>query len=159
MTVGKFMCGIAAVIYYSTDNTFLLLKRAASKDAGANEWESVTGRVDQGESFEQALHREVYEELHTTATIEFLIGTTHFYRGAVSPENELLGVRYFCSINDPSSIVISDEHSEYRWLTLQQVQELLPEAHWLRQTIQQAEAMRSLLPDELLYLYHEIFAQ
>jgi 8-oxo-dGTP diphosphatase len=158
MTIGKFMGGIAAIIYDSANNTYLLLKRAATKAAGANEWESVTGRVDQGESFEQALHREVYEELHTTVTIEFLIGTSHFYRGAATPENELLGVRYLCTIHDVSSIAISDEHSEYRWGSLQQVKELLSEEHWLRQSIQQADAILSLLPDELQSMYQQIYS-
>ena len=33
------------------------MKRGAARDFGAESWECVTGRVNQGESIEQALHR------------------------------------------------------------------------------------------------------
>lgn len=158
MAVGKFIGGIAAVIRYAPDNTYLLLKRAATKDSGAGEWESVTGRVDQGEGFEQALHREVYEELQARVTIEFILGTSHFYRGTAVPENELLGVRYLCSISDPSAIVISDEHSEYRWLTAPQIFALLPTDHWLVKSVRYAEVLLTHLPDEVRSLYREMYA-
>jgi 8-oxo-dGTP diphosphatase len=153
MSIGRFQCGIAALIYHPASKTYLLLQRAAHRDFGGAEWECVTGRVDQGESYEQALHREVREELGVMVTLEFIIGTTHFYRGAPLPENELLGVKYACLLEDQTAIQVSDEHSEVRWLTAEEVYALLPSQHWLHQTIRRAELMRRSLPPELLDVF------
>lgn len=154
MAVGRFLGGIAAIIYHPETKTYLLLQRAATRDAGQGEWECVTGRVDQGESFERALYREVHEELGVTVSIDFIVGTSHFYRGEHTPENELLGVKYACTIADREAIRVSDEHQAYQWLTANEVYELLPAEHWLYQAIRRAELLRQVLPDELIELFH-----
>ena len=153
MSVGRFQCGVAAIIYHAETRTYLLLRRATHRDFGGGDWEGVTGRVNQGENFEAALHREVAEELGVRVQIEFIIGTSHFYRGDERPENELLAVKYACLIEERDQIVMSAEHSEHRWLTAEQVYALLPPSHWLHQTIRRAEYTRPLLPAELIDLH------
>lgn len=148
-TVGRFICGVAALIYNPTNERYLLLRRAADKDAGAGEWECVTGRVDQGESFEAAVHREVREEIGATVRIEFIIGTTHFYRGEAKPENELLGVKYFCTITDMESVQMSLEHSEMRWLTANEIYAMLPSDHWLVETVRLGDYLWKALSGEV----------
>ncbi len=150
MSVGRFLCGIAALVYHPATRTYLLLRRAADRDAGGGEWECVTGRVDQGEGFEEALHREVREELGVAVAPDFIVGTSHFYRGASVPENELLGVTYACMLDDPGAIRVSAEHSEHRWLTADEVFDLLPPDHWLHRTIRRAELARTALPATLM---------
>lgn len=153
MSTGRFQCGVAAIIYHPSTKTYLLLRRADARDFGGGEWESVTGRVDQGESFEAALHREVWEELQAQIQLDFILGTSHFYRGDPVPENELLAVKYACTIAEREAIQVSAEHSEYRWLTAEEIYAFLPAAHWLYQSIQRAEQTRRLLPAELLELH------
>jgi 8-oxo-dGTP diphosphatase len=154
MAIGRFVGGIAAVIYHPPTQTYLVLRRSARRDAGGGEWECVTGRVDQGESFEAAVKREVREELGVEITLDFIIGTSHFYRGAALPENELLAVRYACTVANRDSVIISDEHDAHHWMTVDEVYAFLPSDHWLIKTIQRTEVMRRLLPPELLTLYH-----
>lgn len=149
MQPGHFLAGIAALIWNPADDTYLLLRRAASKDFGAGSWECVTGRVDQGESFTDAFLREVQEEVGGVAQIEFFIGATHFYRGAPTPENELLGLVCGCTLADPDAIVISAEHSEYRWLTAVEIAHFLPPDHWLQTVVARAERLRAQLPQTL----------
>jgi 8-oxo-dGTP pyrophosphatase MutT (NUDIX family) len=132
---------------------YLLLRRSADKDFGGGAWECVTGRVDQGEGFTEAVLREVYEELSARAHIDFIIETIHLYRGEATPENELVGVQFCCSIENPEAIKTSWEHAEYRWVTAEEAQALLPEGHWLLKVIRRAEAMRALMPRELLEYY------
>lgn len=150
MSTGRFQCGIAALLYHVSTKTYLLLRRSSHRDFGSDEWECVTGRVDQGESFETALRREVQEEVGIQIQIDFIIGTTHFYRGQSIPENELLGVKYACTVENPDTLVISVEHDEARWLTAGEIYQLLPSPHWLHQTVQRAEFMRNALPAALI---------
>lgn len=149
MSVGHFLGGIAALIWDPATGRYLLLRRSAQKDFEARAWECVTGRVEQGESYEQALYREVREETGAEVRIEFLLATTHFYRGAPTPENELLGVLYGCTLEKHSEVTLGDEHSEMRWLTLAEIDQFLPEGHWLRRTVHKAEKMRRYIPEPL----------
>jgi 8-oxo-dGTP diphosphatase len=151
--VGHFLAGIAALIWDPSTERYLLLQRSAYKDYASGAWECVTGRVDQGEDFEQALHREVGEEIGASVQIEFIVATTHFYRGPASPENELLGIIYGCTIINPHEVAIEAEHSQARWLTVQQAYEFLPQGYWLRNVIERAELMKAHLPQELRTIY------
>jgi 8-oxo-dGTP diphosphatase len=154
MTIGRFYAGIAALIWSPETERYLLLRRSEHKDFARGAWECVTGRVDQGESFEDALQREVHEELGVKVQLEYMLGTTHFYRGDPKPENELVGVIYLCSLPDPSSIRISSEHSEYRWLYADQALQLLTASdlttQWAKRIIQRAEAIRPMLSQNLV---------
>ena len=147
--IGRFLGGVGALIVNPEDNTYLLLKRSQTKDFAPGAWECVTGRVDQGEGFDEAVVREVREEIGVEVAPEYILGTTHFYRGTAVPENELIGVIYLCTIADPAAITISEEHDEYRWLTATQAVAMLVEddatTAWTRGVIQRAEAVRPYL--------------
>ena len=149
MTIGRFLGGVAALIWDPSTERYLILRRAAHRDFQAGAWECVTGRVDQGESYEDALYREVQEETGLKVQIEFLIGSTHFYRGEPIPENELLGIIYSCQLRGEKKVEIHEEHSEMDWVSAAEAERLLPKEHWLVRTIQKAERLRTLLPDAL----------
>ena len=117
MTIGRFLGGIAGLVWSPEQARYLLLQRVATKDFAAGAWECVTGRVEQGEGFEEALHREVREELGVDVAIDFILGTTHFYRGDPVQANELLGVVYHCSLSDGEAITLDWEHGASRWVT------------------------------------------
>jgi hypothetical protein len=86
-----------------------------------------------------------------------MIDTMHFYRGEAKPENELVGVVYRCSLEDPEAIQTSWEHSEHRWVTADEAEAIFPKRYWLVDLIQHAERIRALLPPELLAVYREGF--
>jgi 8-oxo-dGTP diphosphatase len=155
MSVGRFLGGIMALVRELENGRYLLMQRASSKDVGAGSWECVTGRVDQGEGFEEALYREVQEEIGVSPTIEFILGTTHFYRGPASPETELLGIAYACTIPSAAAIQISGEHDAHIWLTAAEITTFLPAGHWLLPVIVRAEQMRRLWPQELQDYFEE----
>lgn len=147
--VGHFLGGIGAVIWDERSGKYLLLRRSAQKDFLSGDWECVTGRVDQGESYTQAARREVQEEIGAQAQIEFIIGLTHFHRGAALPENELLGVIFGCTLPGEQVPVFGEEHSEMRWVSPDEANALLPPGHWLRPVLQRAERLRRELPPAL----------
>ncbi len=150
MNTARFQGGIAAIIRSSKDNRYLLLKRAADKDFQPGIWECVTGRVNQGEGFEDALYREVLEEIGIKPEIDFLVGTTHFYRGESIPENELLGIVYCCSLAEPYKIRISNEHTSYKWCTPTEVRQFLEpygaDSKWIMKVISRSEELIGMSP-------------
>lgn len=157
MSIGRFYAAIGALLWNPADGKYLVLQRAEDKDFAAGAWECVTGRVDQGEGFTEALRREVREELGVEVQIDFMIGTMHFYRGEAKPENELLGVLYRCSLEDPEAIQTSWEHAEYRWITAEETETLFPKGYWLGDLVRRAERIQKLSSPELLKVYREGF--
>lgn len=155
MSVGHFLAGIAALVWQPESQKYLLLRRAGSKDFGAGSWECVTGRVDQGESFGEAVYREVQEETGLKARIEFFISTTHFYRGAAIPENELLGIVCCCTLAEPGAIQMSAEHDDFKWLTAVEIAEFLPASHWLHPIVVRAERLHRELPESVKEIFRE----
>jgi 8-oxo-dGTP diphosphatase len=135
MSIGRFYAMVGALVRRSSDGRYLVLRRSEDKDFAGGEWECVTGRVDQGESFSDAVHREVDEELGVEVQIEFIVGTVHFYRGEATPENEIVGVQCCCSVENPAAIRQSWEHAEHRWITPQEAEALFPGTHWLGEII------------------------
>ncbi len=150
MSGGVFHASIGALVRRRSDGKYLLLQRSQDKDIGGGTWECVTGRVEQGESFSAAVRREVREELGVDAPIEFIVGTTHLYRGEAIPENEMVGVQFCCSIEDAEAIKMSAEHSEYRWVSAAEAEHLLSSTRWLTRAIRRAEMIRALAPPDLL---------
>ena len=156
MSIGRFYGMIGALIRDANTGKYLVLRRSGEKDIAAGEWECVTGRVDQGEGFPEALQREVREELGIEIKPDFILRPAHFYRGDPIPENEMVGVMYACSLDTPETIQLSWEHSESRWVTPREATELFPEDHWLLELIRRADTMRALMSDALLDYFHSV---
>lgn len=119
------MVAAGAVIEHEVTGKILLVRRAASQDWQPNEWEITYGRIDQGEDAEQGLRREVREELGITdLTIVELMIAWHIYRGPEKPENEVIGLTYYCT-TAADTPVLSHEHSEYTWVTAEEALQLI----------------------------------
>lgn len=150
MDVGLFLAGIGALLWDPATDRYLLLKRSENKDFAPGAWECVTGRVDQGEGFEDAVHREVGEELGIGVRVQAILGTTHFYRGGGRPENELVGVVYLVTSADPADIRLSAEHSEHKWITFGEADMLLSDddlsQKWLLNVLRRAEQTKDNVP-------------
>ena len=146
---GHFLAGIAGLIR-NAGGEYLMMKRIDERDFGSEIWECPTGRVNQDESFEGALHREVMEETRLRVGIDAIVGLTHFYRGERLPENELQGVVFGCHIVGEENVVMSEEHSEYRWVSAKDALQFLtstdPGTVWFRTTVERAEVLYSQMP-------------
>ena len=153
MGVGRFIAMVGMLVWRRSDDRYLLVRRSASRDFAPGEWETGSGRLEQGEGFLEALRRECMEELGLDVRIECILGVTHFYRGVSEPANEMVGISFGCSVGDASGLSLSDEHSEHRWVTAEDAAAFLPPGHWLSALIARAEAFRTLMPEELRRLH------
>jgi isopentenyl-diphosphate Delta-isomerase len=88
---GIFHAAVAVII--GKEDKVLITKRSSHRDHAPNEWEAgITGRVNQGETFEEAALRETKEELGIAISLIAPFRTFHFFRGNEKAEH--LGVNY-----------------------------------------------------------------
>ena len=109
---------VAAIIHDDEDRIF-----ATQRGYGdwKDYWEFPGGKMEAGERPEEALHREIWEELETRIVIERL-GTTVEYD---YPKFHLTMHCYWCRIE--SGLLTLKEHEAARWL----VKDELESVEWL----------------------------
>lgn len=108
---GRFLVAVSALI--ERDGAVLLLRRGVHRDQGPGEWEPVSGRLEAGETPENALSREVREETGLQVEIGRPFDTYHIYRGAA--QEELIGITYHCRYVS-GDVELSPEHDAWRWV-------------------------------------------
>ena len=102
---------------------FLLLKRA-SDDKYPNIWQMVTGTIEKEEKAYDTAKREVFEETGLTPKSIFVVPTLNsFY--SYEPEYICLIPVFVCVVEENSEVVLSNEHSEYKWVNRNIAKELL----------------------------------
>lgn len=112
--VGIFRVAVGVIII-NGKNQVLLTKRSMLREHHPGEWEIVSGRLDQGEGFEKALEREVFEELRIEVIPITIIGTFHFYRGKEKIEH--VGVTYLAKYKSGDLRVDGIEEEACIWLS------------------------------------------
>ena len=103
---------VAALIW--DENRFLACQRPAHKARGLL-WEFVGGKVEPGESREQALIRECQEELAVTVTVQdVFMEVDHVY-----PDLTVHLTLFNASIAEGTPQKI--EHNDLRWITVDEI--------------------------------------
>ena len=103
---------VAALI--KKDNRFLICQRPTHK-ARALQWEFVGGKIEKGESGEQALIRECREELAVEIRVEKeLMDVVHAY-----PDLSVHLTLYaaFIAAGEPQKL----EHNDFQWITADEI--------------------------------------
>lgn len=118
---GVFQVAVGVVIEHLPSGEILLLQRHAENSINAGEFEPVYGRLDQYESLEDGLKREVSEEtgLKDIKIIEQL-SYWHIFRGEKCAKNEVIGLTFWCQTNQ-REIVLSAEHQKFLWVTKEKI--------------------------------------
>jgi 8-oxo-dGTP diphosphatase len=122
--IGRFLVAAGAIIESSKTGKILLLKRSDKKDFSAGIREYVTGRLNQFESPQEGLKREIMEEAGIEVEVIKPFSIFHIFRGEKTAENELIGIMYWCKTNS-EEIKISEEHSEYKWVTVNEALKII----------------------------------
>ena len=86
-----------------------------------DEWELPGGRLEAGESPEDCVERAVEEQLGLFAKAERLLDTWVY---DIEGQGSLLIITYGCSVNLPDPLALSEEHSEVRLFTTNDLKSL-----------------------------------
>ena len=103
---------------------FLLLRRAPT-DSGPGILENAGGSVDEGESLEEAACRELFEEAGITISTEQLEPLHIFEFHNKEKDVHNIKFAFKVSLKDEPSIILSDDHDHYIFMTQDEV-EVLP---------------------------------
>ncbi len=80
-------------------------------------WEFPGGRVQDGETDEAALKRELKERLHIDVNVQAKAATTHHTYEAYDVEFSV----FQCTLVDPKATVTSPKINDHRWVTLSEM--------------------------------------
>lgn len=116
---------VKAIILNRDLRKLLLIQRSATDASGAGNWEGVGGSIEPGESPEEAILREIREEVG----IEDIAIERLAYTSLCHGDEPMLIIAYLCSTQS-QTVRLSDEHQAWRWVDKQTCRELLPEAIW-----------------------------
>lgn len=94
------------------NNTYLFLQRAPTSNFNKLKWEFPGGKIENNESFEKGILREVKEETKLNITL----------LGEVSriENNERTAITYF-GISEDDNVIISSEHIKYKWMNQNEI--------------------------------------
>ncbi len=100
----------------------LIVKRSEDDEVGGGTWECVGGKIDFGEGLEDALVREIKEEVGLDVNVKQILYATTF---KTNPTRQVVILTYLCTSSN-HEVVLSSEHSDYRWVTKDQLKSYLP---------------------------------
>ena len=102
----------ADMVIYNDKGELLLLKRTVDEEVAPNQWGLAGGKVEDGETTEEAAIREANEESGLTfSDVKRLKEFTN--DGSVS--------HYYSGLSNSEEVVLSEEHSEYAWVKPEQL--------------------------------------
>lgn len=109
---------VVAAIIKSQDKVLCAQRGPAKVDYVAYKWEFPGGKVEPGESLEQAIEREIHEELQLNITADELYCTVeHQY-----PDFHITMHAFICQ-SESLNITLT-EHIETRWLSVNELDNL-----------------------------------
>ena len=114
----------------------VLCAKRSSTMALPNKWEFPGGKVEDGESPQEALRREIREELGVDVEVGAFLACGHHEQPAVVVTLDVYHARYL------TGEWVAREHSELRWVGRAQ----LPTLDWAEADLPAVEALLGILP-------------
>ena len=91
----------------------LIVKRSNQEDHRPGIWETVGGRMDNAESPEIELKREISEEVGLIVDVKHPFNIFSFVRDT---GEFVVGITYICKYIS-GEVLLSHEHTDYKWIT------------------------------------------
>lgn len=103
----------------------LFVKRSENDSFLPGNWELPGGGVEYGENIEKTLKREIKEECGLDVEVGFPIAVDDYYMKSNKKEIQRIEIIFLCKLLNPTqTVVLSHEHSEYKWVSLNKINNL-----------------------------------
>lgn len=118
--IGVFNVAVAVLIV-NDDNKILITQRSNTNPASPGSWELVHGRLNQSEGFEQAVEREVREEVGVRVEPLEILGTSLFMRTKEEPQH--LSISYYAKLLPGETVEDTTEIADFAWVDYDEASE------------------------------------
>jgi 8-oxo-dGTP diphosphatase len=111
---------VIGVVILDSDGRIIMLKRNAQRRTSPNKWQTPSGFMKEGESAEEAVLREVWEETSLSGTIK----KSGSVFEVVDDWARWIIVPFLISVKTDKVVIDSKEHSEFRWIKVDEISAL-----------------------------------
>ena len=123
---------VCVTAHIKNDDKVLIALRSTDDDFLPGHWEQVGGSLEAGENPIDGLKREVGEE--TGLSIE-VVKPYYVYHYMDEVKDSVVEVAFVCKVIGSSSVSLSSEHSEYKWITADEVDSMQPMTDMVKEAI------------------------
>jgi 8-oxo-dGTP diphosphatase len=116
--MSKVQEGATGAVIVNENNEILILQRSMDDDFLPGDWDIPGGGLDYGEEPEEGVKREVLEECGLEIEVGRPIKASTYYIGEI----QRIDVSYLCKAKNPFNIKLSHEHSDFKWLKLEEME-------------------------------------
>jgi 8-oxo-dGTP diphosphatase len=120
------------VLLTDQDGKILILKRSTDSKTNPGKWELPGGKVNQDESFDHALIREVYEETNLKITLEHVVGASEQNLHIIRAVHIIMSGKII-----EGELNLSSEHEGYAWVRMETLSDY-ELADWLQDYLNQS---------------------
>ena len=113
------------------DGKILILKRSTDSKTNPGKWELPGGKVNQDESFDHALIREVYEETNLKIALEHVVGASEQNLHIIRAVHIIMSGKII-----EGELNLSSEHEGYAWVWMETLKDY-ELADWLQDYVNQ----------------------
>jgi 8-oxo-dGTP pyrophosphatase MutT (NUDIX family) len=120
---------VAGICYRetNTDIEVLVAKRREDRDLYPGKWETGAGQVRSGENFEEAIQRQIADELGIKPK-KVVVFRTYQVDTPSLPQKKIPGVMFVCLwnkyLNDDKPKISQEEFTEWKWQSLNHLNEI-----------------------------------
>jgi 8-oxo-dGTP diphosphatase len=117
---------VTVIAVLSCKNKFLLVKRALSESIYPGKWQNLGGKVEEEEIIEEALKREIQEEIGLTIFERPIYLQSYSWR-MIKDEPNRLGLIFLFPLKGRQTdyrVTLNKELSEFGWFSLEEVANL-----------------------------------
>ncbi len=124
--------GVKILLKNGRGEFLTLRKNSAKYPEIGSKWDIPGGRIDAGSTLEENLKREVREEtgLEITKISQLLAA-----QDIIKPEKQKHTVRLTYLGEADGEVKLSDEHKDFKWLTIEEMKKLVPIGRYLKEVL------------------------
>lgn len=123
MEITKLQKVVGAAVILDSQNRILLVKRSENDVYLPGYWGMPGGKIEFGETLNEGLKREVFEEIGFKVEVGYPLLVKSFeLRYEISKDRFFYEIFCLCNVKDDKQVPkLSGEHSDFKWVSLENI--------------------------------------